>query len=35
MVEETFYDEEILPLSGPGGLIPGLVEELEEGVTVD
>ena len=35
MVEETFYDEEILPLSGPGGLIPGLVEELEEGITVD
>ena len=27
MVEESFYDEEILPLSGPGGLIPGLEEE--------
>jgi DNA-directed RNA polymerase subunit beta' len=29
MVEESFYDEEILPLAGPGGLIPGLEENLE------
>ena len=35
MVEETFYDEEILPLSGPGGLIPGLEEETTEEATVD
>ena len=35
MVEETFYDEEILPLSGPGGLIPGLEEESTEEAAVD
>ena len=35
MVEETFYDEEILPLSEPGGLIPGLEEELIKGAVVD
>ena len=35
MVEETFYDEEILPLSGPGGLIPGLEEEPTEEAAVD
>ncbi len=35
MVEETFYDEEILPLSGPGGLIPGLGEEVAEEAVVD
>ena len=34
-VEETFYDEEILPLSGPGGLIPGLEEESIEEAAVD
>jgi len=26
MVDETYYDEEILPLTEPGGLIPGLEE---------
>ena len=35
MVEETFYDEEILPLSEPGGLIPGFEEETTEEATVD
>jgi DNA-directed RNA polymerase subunit beta' len=35
MVEETFYDEEILPLSEPGGLIPGLEEESIKGAAVD
>ena len=35
MVDETFYDEEILPLSGPGGLIPGLTAEVEEEAVVD
>ena len=35
MVEETFYDEQILPLSGPGGLIPGLGTEVEQEAVVD
>ncbi len=35
MVEETFYDEEILPLTEPGGLIPGLEAEPTEEATVD
>ena len=36
MVDETFYDEEILPLSDPGGAIPGgLEEETEEEAAVD
>ncbi len=35
MVDETFYDEEILPLSGPGGLIPGFTAEVEEEAVVD
>jgi DNA-directed RNA polymerase subunit beta' len=36
MVDETFYDEEILPLSEPGGAIPGLEEETtEEEAAVD
>jgi DNA-directed RNA polymerase subunit beta' len=30
MVDEAFYDEEILPLTEPGGLIPGLEEEPSE-----
>ncbi|TVP74610.1 MAG: DNA-directed RNA polymerase subunit beta', partial [Gemmatimonadales bacterium] len=30
MVDEGYYDEEILPLSDPGGLIPGLGEAMEE-----
>jgi DNA-directed RNA polymerase subunit beta' len=34
MVDETFYDEEILPLSDPGA-IPGLEEETEEEAAVD
>ncbi len=34
MVDEAFYDEEVLPLSDPGGLIPGL-EEAEEEAAVD
>jgi DNA-directed RNA polymerase subunit beta' len=35
MVDESYYDEEILPLSGPGGLIPGLEEEPREEAAVD
>jgi DNA-directed RNA polymerase subunit beta' len=36
MVDEAFYDEEILPLTEPGGLIPGLEEEpSEEEAAVD
>jgi DNA-directed RNA polymerase subunit beta' len=35
MVDESYYDEEILPLSEPGGLIPGLEEEPAEGAAVD
>ncbi len=34
MVDESYYDEEILPLSEPGGLIPGL-EEAAKGAAVD
>jgi DNA-directed RNA polymerase subunit beta' len=30
MVDEAFYDEEILPLSDPSGLLPGLEEAAEE-----
>jgi DNA-directed RNA polymerase subunit beta' len=35
MVEEQFYDEEILPLSEPEGLIPGLEQEPAEEAAVD
>ncbi|MEX0856146.1 MAG: DNA-directed RNA polymerase subunit beta' [Gemmatimonadota bacterium] len=36
MVDESFYDEEILPLSEPGGLIPGLADApSEEEAAVD
>jgi DNA-directed RNA polymerase subunit beta' len=35
MVDESYYDEEILPLSEPGGLIPGLEEEPTEEAAVD
>ena len=35
VVEQAFYDEEILPLSGPEELIPGLAEESAEGATAD
>jgi len=34
MVEETFYDEEILPLTD-GGLMPGEGELAEEQAAVD
>jgi DNA-directed RNA polymerase subunit beta' len=30
MVDETYYDEEILPLTAPGGLIPGLGAPAEQ-----
>jgi DNA-directed RNA polymerase subunit beta' len=35
MVDESYYDEEILPLTEPGGLIPGLEEEPREEAAVD
>jgi DNA-directed RNA polymerase subunit beta' len=35
VVERDFYDEEILPLSGPEELIPGLGEESTEEATAD
>ncbi len=35
MVDESYYDEEILPLTEPGGLIPGLEEEHREEAAVD
>ncbi len=35
MVEERYYDQEVLPLSEPEGLIPGLEEETAEEATVD
>jgi hypothetical protein len=35
VVEQDFYDEEILPLSEPDGLIPGLAEEPTEEATAD
>jgi DNA-directed RNA polymerase subunit beta' len=35
MVDESYYDEEILPLSAPGGLIPGLTADPAEEAAVD
>jgi DNA-directed RNA polymerase subunit beta' len=35
VVEQAFYDEEILPLSGPEELIPGLAEESPEEAKAD
>jgi DNA-directed RNA polymerase subunit beta' len=35
MVDESYYDEEIVPLTGPGGLIPGLLEPSAEEAAVD
>ncbi len=35
VVEQAFYDEEILPLAGPEELIPGLAEESAEEATAD
>jgi DNA-directed RNA polymerase subunit beta' len=35
MVDESFYDEEILPLTAPGGLLPGLGIEPAEEAAVD
>ncbi len=35
MVDESYYDEEILPLTDPGGFIPGFEAEPHEGAAVD
>ncbi|MEX2530988.1 MAG: DNA-directed RNA polymerase subunit beta' [Gemmatimonadota bacterium] len=35
MVDESYYDEEIVPLTGPGGLLPGLLEPSAEEAAVD
>ena len=35
VVEQAFYDEEIVPLAGPEELIPGLAEESAEEATAD
>ena len=35
MVEQAYYDEEILPLTEPGEMLPGLGEAVEEGVSAE
>ena len=35
VVEQDFYEEEILPLTAPGEILPGLGEMVEEGVSAE